>query len=367
MVATTNSSVIAEDNWWGRVNPPSGWFSGDVDYIPFLTSPPIMPENIQKSPEEEVFDLAFANNPGLSNGLEGGSAMPFYNPGWNLRQKTRFAHALIYNGDPGSALIICKDIIAQHPDSSLTFFALDLVWQASRVINNTTGNGLQDFIEYLKLLSGKRLNKLLYGSAELLLAGFERENGLVRIDTVFYKYRQTYLAETALFQKFMFYFNDKEDSVLARSVVEEMDILFPKSPLTLQAHHLVGDPINGWGELLLTKTTGLLEGDDLSEIVPDKYELIGVYPNPFNPSTSIKYALPRSSKVEVDMYNMLGQKIKSYRTASQQNGIHDLVWDGTNEANVRVSSGLYIIHLKAISLEDPTEVFEKSVKVTLLK
>jgi hypothetical protein len=362
--AVSSSSVLAELNWWGSTSPPSGWFGGDVDYIPYLTSPPAM--KIQTSPEEVAFDIAFKDEPGLSNSLEGPSVISFYDKDWNLRKKTRFAHALIYNGEPEGALNICKEIINQHPDSSLTFFALDLMWQASRVINKMKGEGLGDFMKYLDFLSSKTTNKLLYGSAELLLAGFEREKGLARIDTVFDKYRHTYLAENALFQKFMFYFNDKEDSSLARSVVDDMDRLFPKSPLTLQAHHLLGDPVS-WSKPFLSEATNPLKTEELYEVVPEKYELIGVYPNPFNPSTRIKYALPQLSGVEVDIYNMIGQRIKGYQIASQQSGIHDLVWDGTNDADIRVSSGLYIIHLKAISLEDKAEVFEKSAKVTLLK
>jgi parallel beta-helix repeat protein len=365
--AVSSSSILAELNWWGTSSPPSGWFSGNVDYTPYLASPP--GEGL-RSPEEEEFDIAFKNTD-LPNGLISQTAMSIYDKNWSLWKKTRFARALIYNGDPDDALTICKDIIAQNPDSTLAFYALDLVWQASRLINKERGSGLNDFTDYLELLSNQKNSKLLYGSAELLLAGFERENGLARVESVFNNYRQTYLAEEALFQKFMFYFNESEDFSMVKSIIDDMDKLFPKSTLTFQAHHLFGDPVSGWSELSITQeTANILEtanADEISEMIPDKYELVGVFPNPFNPSTRIRYAIPQLSQIEVDIYNMLGQKVKGFRIDAQQPGIYDLVWDGMNDANVRVSSGLYIIQFKATSLEDQTEVFGKSVKVTLLK
>ena len=219
--------------------------------------------------------MAFTNNFELSNSLKYKGVMSFYDKDWNLWKKTRFAQALIYNGDPDDALIICKNIIAQNPDSSMAFYALDLAWQASRQINKERGDGLNDFIGYLEFLSNQETSKLLYGSAELLLAGFERESGLARVETVFNNYRQTYLAEEALFQKFMFYFNESEDSLMARLVVNQMDKLFPESVLTSEAHQLFGDFVGGWSELSSTQeTANILEtagSGETNGMIPDKY------------------------------------------------------------------------------------------------
>lgn len=365
VIAGANCSILAEENWWGSVNPSSGWFSGDVDYTPYLTSPPSIPSRIQKSPEETEFDAAFQNGP-PSGQNTGNEALSHYKPGWNLTQKTRFIHALIYNGDPKEALKLCKDIITDYPDSSKTFFALDLAWQASRVLDKNDKNSLKEYVKYLKWVARLSSDKPLHGSAKLLLAGFEKGDGLARIDTVFNNFRSTYLAETALFQKFMFYFNDEEDSTAARAIVTEMDNLFPDSPQTKQAHHLLGDIVNDWGIQALRKTSGSMVEEN-SKVTPEQYQLVGAFPNPFNPSTTVRYVLPRLSTIDVTIFNLLGQKVKHFRVASQPSGIHDLVWDGTNNNNANVASGIYIIRLKATSLEGKAEVFEKSIKVTLLK
>lgn len=358
--STTYSTVFAEENWWGSSSPSSGWFSGDVDYIPYLTSPPEMEK--QKSPEEIEFDIAFSD---AGKNIDGGIVMSFFDPTWNLKQKTRFAHSLIYNGDPISAQTICKDIIASYPDSSLAFFALDLLWQASRQPNIRTGYNMAAFKTYLPTIANRVENKLLYGSAALLLAGFEGENGLTRIDNVFNNFRNTYLAEAALFQKFMYYLNDKEDEMEARKVLTTMDQFFPKSTYTLQAHHMLSDPVN-WKE----STISIMNNNTLQEVkidLPEKYKLVGAFPNPFNPETSINYELPRLSQVEMTIFNMLGQKVKSFYVNSQNAGTHDIMWNGTNINGTRVPSGVYVVHFKATSLEGKDEVYEKSYKVTLLK
>lgn len=358
--AGSNCSVIAEENWWGSANPSSSWFSGDVDYIPYLSSPPSGGK--QKSPEDEDFDIAFEN---VSKNIDGGIVMSFYDPTWNLKQKTRFAHALIYNGDPQNAQTICKDIIANYPDSSLAFFALDLLWQASRKPNMTTGYNMTAFKDYLLTLTNRQDKKLLYGSAALLLAGFKKEQGLSQIDYVFNNYRNTYLAETSLFQKFMYYLNDKEDNTSARNIVNEMDKLFPNSSYTIQAHHILGDKVN-WGKSSLAKTTVNQQTTENTNL-PEKYELLGAFPNPFNPSTNINYELPRLSRVEISIFNMLGQKVKNLKILSQNGGVHKMTWDGTNSLGNRIPSGIYVVHFKAVSLEGKDEIYEKSLKVTLIK
>lgn len=90
------------------------------------------------------------------------------------------------------------------------------------------------------------------------------------------------------------------------------------------------------------------------------------YPNPFNPSTAIRYALPKQSLVEVKIYDIMGHEIKRLTQEIQSEGYHKVVWDGKNSQNQQVSSGTYICRLRAISNENG-QVFEKSAKMLLVK
>ena len=70
------------------------------------------------------------------------------------------------------------------------------------------------------------------------------------------------------------------------------------------------------------------------------------YPNPFNPTTTISYALVKEDDVELTVYNTKGQKVKTLVNGSTAAGEHSVEWNGTDDTNAKVSSGLYFYRLK---------------------
>jgi flagellar hook assembly protein FlgD len=71
------------------------------------------------------------------------------------------------------------------------------------------------------------------------------------------------------------------------------------------------------------------------------------YPNPFNPTTTLKYDLAKSSHVSLVIYNMLGQKIRTLVDAVKPAGYHAAVWDGANDSGAAIASGIYFFEFKA--------------------
>lgn len=71
------------------------------------------------------------------------------------------------------------------------------------------------------------------------------------------------------------------------------------------------------------------------------------YPNPFNPETTISFSLQTAGDVTVDIYNLKGQKVKSLINEQKEAGKHSVVWNGTDENNKNVSSGVYFYRLKS--------------------
>ena len=98
-----------------------------------------------------------------------------------------------------------------------------------------------------------------------------------------------------------------------------------------------------------------------SEIVlsPEKPNL-SAYPNPFNPSTTIELSLINNEKIELSIYNILGQKITTLVDEKLDRGTHQIVWNGTDEYGKKLTSGLYLYKMKSSS-------YQLTKKIILLK
>ena len=86
--------------------------------------------------------------------------------------------------------------------------------------------------------------------------------------------------------------------------------------------------------------TGIVQ--DGSSGIPQEYRLNQNFPNPFNPSTTISFDLPEPARVEIDIYNILGQLIRSFDFNHLPAGNHEVVWNGKDSHNNGVPSGIYI-------------------------
>ena len=107
---------------------------------------------------------------------------------------------------------------------------------------------------------------------------------------------------------------------------------------------------------LLTVTGAI----DDAERIPREFFLAQNYPNPFNPSTSISYGLPAEAHVRVEIFSLLGQRVKLLVNEEQTAGYKRIVWDGRDDFGGAVSSGTYLVRLKAGDRES-------SMKMLLLK
>ncbi|MCF7885748.1 MAG: T9SS type A sorting domain-containing protein, partial [Candidatus Marinimicrobia bacterium] len=80
--------------------------------------------------------------------------------------------------------------------------------------------------------------------------------------------------------------------------------------------------------------------------LPSEFSLEGNYPNPFNPITNIKFALPKAANVKLTVYNMLGQKVKTLVSKDMKAGRYNVQWNARNELGTRVASGLYFYRMQ---------------------
>jgi photosystem II stability/assembly factor-like uncharacterized protein len=91
-------------------------------------------------------------------------------------------------------------------------------------------------------------------------------------------------------------------------------------------------------------TTGINNG--LSKNGLNSFQLYSNYPNPFNPTTNIKYYINIAGNADLAIYNVNGQKIKTIIREYQRPGSYNFTWDGTNQTGKQVNSGTYFYRLK---------------------
>lgn len=96
-------------------------------------------------------------------------------------------------------------------------------------------------------------------------------------------------------------------------------------------------------------------------LVPEKFELSQNFPNPFNPTTSIRYGLPAAEKVTIRIYDLLGREVRTLVHGDlQKSGYHVTSWNGRDKNEIPVASGVYIYRIKAGK-------FSQSKKMILVK
>lgn len=99
---------------------------------------------------------------------------------------------------------------------------------------------------------------------------------------------------------------------------------------------------------------------NVSVVLPQSYELYQNYPNPFNPSTTISYQLPVQSKINLKVFDILGNKIETIFSGEQTAGFQKLQWQASKYA-----SGMYVYQLTAENSKGEKKIFRN--KMLLVK
>ena len=81
--------------------------------------------------------------------------------------------------------------------------------------------------------------------------------------------------------------------------------------------------------------------------IPAEFKLTQNYPNPFNGMTKINYQLPENADVKIEIYNVVGQLVKTLIDAKKEAGSYELLWYGKNDLGQDVASGIYLIRMKS--------------------
>jgi len=106
--------------------------------------------------------------------------------------------------------------------------------------------------------------------------------------------------------------------------------------------------------------TGIREIEEPGADHPDAFGLSQNYPNPFNPQTIIRFTLPSDARVKIEIFNILGQKVKNLVDQELSAGVKEISWDGKDSQGTEVGSGIYFYRIK-------TREFTEVRRMVLLK
>ena len=120
------------------------------------------------------------------------------------------------------------------------------------------------------------------------------------------------------------------------------------------------DPVNPEVIVPVTLNVGNSITDVGDDRIPATFELYANRPNPFNPTTTIAYDLPRGVQVSLTIYDVHGREVRQLVNGTQPAGNHQVMWDGRNASNTQVASGVYFYRLAAGQ-------FVQTKKMVLLK
>jgi fibronectin type 3 domain-containing protein len=87
--------------------------------------------------------------------------------------------------------------------------------------------------------------------------------------------------------------------------------------------------------------------DAPTPLVPTVTALSGNYPNPFNPSTDVKFSLKEAADVQIDIFNIKGEKVKTLVNDHMEAAYHSVTWNGNDDQGRTVGSGIYFYKMRA--------------------
>ncbi|MBX2820565.1 MAG: T9SS type A sorting domain-containing protein [Rhodothermaceae bacterium] len=125
---------------------------------------------------------------------------------------------------------------------------------------------------------------------------------------------------------------------------------FVAAPSAGQSMQYVDNGVPGAGNWVLGDPTpgeenGVATAVENEQSIPSDFSLVGNFPNPFNPTTTIVYELGRSGEAALSVYNILGQKVIDLFSGSQLAGRYEYIWDGRDDRGTAVASGVYFYRL----------------------
>ncbi len=330
-------TIPAQKNWWGMSDPSSAVvYRGSGDVLHYYTlSNPVDP---------------FAGDNEQPGALGKGVLSP-------ESQLLADAQALTDQGDLTGAMGLFEELVADYPETAEAQMGLQLY---ARVLFKA--NQFHKKAAYFKAMSNSP-NHPLRALARIFWIDAALENGeypnvIKYFRAQINRNKGTIIEADAYLQMGQIFLDYADDFEAAQAEQEKLASNFPDSDFI----HLLGSFMDEYrpGSPLAKRTQARASATSLEEeVLPEKYSLSS-YPNPFNPTATIAYSLPKDVQVRLVVYDMLGREVIRLRDGFQTAGYKQVLWGGRDKAGQQMPSGIYIARIVAPG-------YTKSLKMILLK
>jgi photosystem II stability/assembly factor-like uncharacterized protein len=136
--------------------------------------------------------------------------------------------------------------------------------------------------------------------------------------------------------------------------IELSDFYEPGEIILVRFTFFADGYVTGWGWYIDDVSVTTVVGVDDSPQISQRFELVGNYPNPFNPSTKIQFFLPATQEATLQIFDINGRLVKTLFKNQVFNGgnLHSVTWNGRNSSNINVASGTYFYRLESAGKVD---------------
>ena len=235
-----------------------------------------------------------------------------------------------------NAIELFKEVITNYPKSTYTITALGAIADCYWTINEP-----EPLLKYLNNIINNTEYKQLYPYAMNLLIPYylhlgDYQSALNMSDNILKISPSNGLACEILYNKAVIYQEYLGDLEKAIALFQEMAAQYPDHPTA----QLATSKLEELGKAVPT----IPDKSDLVEQPIEDLSLSG-YPNPFNPTATISFCLPKSDKVTITIYDLMGREVVRLIDGFRDAGQYEIIWDGRDSKGQQISTGLYIIKL----------------------
>jgi len=319
-VKAYSSNVYVERNYWGTKDPGLFNLYSDstgiiyTDY--YLDDPPTGSLQSGLTSKSTMKIDAEWMPPGQGTFTSGGQ--------FNL---LRVARRQIKLGNMTAARAILLPLINNPENMQSSCEALEIYGKTYNP------EDIESFFSVLQTVGNRPVKNELTAKALFLLSEYQIDRKETHLTNLITVYQGTDHAVRASYLKIIHLIGEGNRIEEINALKTDMNRLYPLSSYTKEVNYLLVSGTNMMKPSTVASKT---------ETLPFEYKIIGSYPNPFNPETTIRYSLGGESEVDVEIFDINGTRVLSGKETGKQAGIYNFKWNASTNA-----SGVYFVRISA--------------------